>query len=613
MWSEVSQIGVDASGSWQKNRHIVICNRVSLMLSAFTLITFFVALIYFGWIFSVKLAFIASFLFLLPVVFNKQGRVNTSRLLLCVLLSFAAIVISIADKFDVPGQLEEFQYFQLRLMLLVAGVFPFILFRLEEKKYWISAVVFSLACLIFYDPLHELFGVGFYQSGFKAPNYYFVNYMIVATFMVLTGSTYFLKKSFEEYEKKNEVLIKSLQAANGTIRQQREMLAKENSQLNHELISKNDQLVQTNKELIRHNNDLMQFSYSVSHNLRGPVASLMGLLQILEHPASAEESKDAFNHVNRSIKSLDQIIKDLGSIIDIRKSVGEVKQKITLEEEVDTIKSLLEKQIKDYHVKIVTHFQKVPEIFSIRPMVSSIFYNLISNAIKYRSPDRIPEIIITSFPEKNFVKIKVADNGLGLDLEKFKDKLFGLYKRFHTHTEGKGLGLFLVKLQIEALEGTIDVDSIPGAGTTFTVRLKLPDLSNQILLDNAITTITYKPNLNAVIACWKRSVTAEEYLEIYKHVTDLIKDFQLTNWVVDITHADNNEEKLNEVRKKFEAQISSLGLRRMAVVKPITDHASYEAFEKREKALHTAYDFEFAYFNTLPEALQWIEDQNKIN
>src|SRR6478735_4423743 len=216
MWSEVSQIGVDANGSWQKNRHIVISNRVSLILSGFTLITFFVALIYFGWIISVKLALLASLLFLLPVVFNKQGRVNTSRVLLCALLSIAAMVISIADKFDVTGNLEEFQYFQLRLMLLVASVFPFILFRLEEKKYWISTISFNLAFLIFYDPLHELFGVGFYQSGFTSPNYYFVNYMIVATFFVLTGSTYFLKNSFEEYEKKNEVLIRSLQGANET-------------------------------------------------------------------------------------------------------------------------------------------------------------------------------------------------------------------------------------------------------------------------------------------------------------------------------------------------------------------------------------------------------------
>src|ERR1700761_3468955 len=109
MWTELSQIGVDANASWQKNRHIVICNRVSIILSGFTLLTFFVALIYFGWIVSVKLALIASIIFLLPLLFNKQGRLNTSRLMLCLLLSLAAIVISIADKFDVPGRLEEFQ------------------------------------------------------------------------------------------------------------------------------------------------------------------------------------------------------------------------------------------------------------------------------------------------------------------------------------------------------------------------------------------------------------------------------------------------------------------------------------------------------------------------
>ncbi|HEY5823585.1 MAG TPA: hypothetical protein VIT44_04425 [Cyclobacteriaceae bacterium] len=127
-------------------------------------------------------------------------------------------------------------------------------------------------------------------------------------------------------------------------------------------------------------------------------------------------------------------------------------------------------------------------------------------------------------------------------------------------------------------------------------------------MDNALTTITYKPNLDAIVTIWKRSITKEEYLEIYKHVTELIKDFQLTNWIVDITHSDNTEENLNEVRKKFETQVSSLGLRRMAVVKPITDHASYEAFEKRKKAMHTIHNVEFVHFNTLSEALQWIEE-----
>jgi signal transduction histidine kinase len=479
MWNKVSQIGVNASGSWNRNRQILLCNRVSLILSTFTLLSSVIAVIFFQWILPVKLALGATILFVIPVLLNKQGYSNASRIVLCAMLSLAAIVISIADKFDVPGQLEEFQYFQLRLMLLVAGIFPFILFQLEERKYWLPGIAVNLACLILYDPIHEVFGVGFYQVGFTAPNYYFVNYLTVAASIVLTGSTYFLKKSFEDYEKKNEVLIKSLQGANETIRHQREQLEEENFQLNDELVNKNDQLLKTNHELIRHNNDLMQFSYSVSHNLRGPVASLIGLLKLLEQPPSAAESKNIFVHVNRSLQSLDQIIKDLASIIDIRNTVTEIKQKVILEEEIDTIKNLLERQIHEHQVIISTDFTEAPALDSIRPMVSSILYNLVSNAIKYRSPDRIPQIVITSLLDGNFIKIKVADNGLGIDLERFKEKLFGLYKRFHTHTEGKGLGLFLVKLQTEALGGSVDIESIPNEGTTFYISIKLFDEAEQ--------------------------------------------------------------------------------------------------------------------------------------
>jgi len=475
MWYELSQIGVITGLGWQQNRHTILCNRVSAILSFFTLSIFFAAFTFFGWIIPVKIALISAFTFLIPIGFNKIGWVNASRLLLSVLLSLVCVVDSIADKFDVPGQLEEMQYFEFRLFLMAAGIFPLILFYLREQKYLIIALAFNLGCLIFYDPLHQLFGVGYYQMGFSAPNYYFINYIVVATFTMLAGSTYFLKKSFEEYEGKNEILIRSFQEANETIRQQRELLAKENFQLNHELVDKNIQLEQTNQELIRHNNDLMQFSYSVSHNLRAPVASLIGLIRMLEHPSSTEEYAHIFGHINRSITALDQIIKDLGSIIDIRNSVGEIKQKIVLEEEVNNIRTLLEKQIRDYQVSFLTHFNEVPEILSVRPMMSSILYNLISNAIKYRSPDRPPHITITSLLEKNVVKIIVSDNGLGIDLLRFRDKLFGLYKRFHTHTEGKGLGLFLVKLQTEALEGTIEVQSEPGEGTTFTVSLKMPE------------------------------------------------------------------------------------------------------------------------------------------
>ncbi|MFN8691951.1 MAG: ATP-binding protein, partial [Cyclobacteriaceae bacterium] len=97
---------------------------------------------------------------------------------------------------------------------------------------------------------------------------------------------------------------------------------------------------------------------------------------------------------------------------------------------------------------------------------------LISNAIKYRTLDRQPVIRVTTSREGDFARINVQDNGLGLDVARFREKLFGLYKRFHTHTEGKGLGLFLVKLQAEALGGRVDVQSELNQGTLFSVWMR---------------------------------------------------------------------------------------------------------------------------------------------
>jgi signal transduction histidine kinase len=609
MWYELSQIGVNLDAGWQQNRHTILCNRVSAILALFTLIVFLGAFVFFGWIIPVRIALISSFTFLIPIAFNKLGWTNASRLLLSILLSLVCVIDSIADKFDVPGQLEELQYFEFRLFLMAAGIFPLILFYLKERTYLIIALLFNLCCLGFYDQLHELFGVGFYQLGFTSPNYYFLNYIVIATFFMLAGSTFFLKKSFEEYEGKNEVLIRSFQEANETIRQQREMLAKENFQLNHELVNKNNQLEQTNQELIRHNNDLMQFSYSVSHNLRAPVASLMGLLRILERPSSPEEFKYTFGHINRSVNALDQIIKDLGSIIDIRSAVGEIKQKIVLEEEINNIRSLLEKQIRDFQVSFSIDFSEAAEILSIRPMISSILYNLISNAIKYRSPDRTPHIVITSAVERGFVKISVRDNGLGMDLNRFKDKLFGLYKRFHTHTEGKGLGLFLVKLQTEALEGNVEVQSQPGLGTTFTVTLKMPELAqDQYLLDNQMLKVIYKPRLDTMVAQWKRSITKEEFREMYRFIAGFMKDYRLINWVIDITKVTNDEQELNEVRKEFYPQLKQLGLKRMALIKP-RNSVTQEEFERIQNLLTSVYELEFVFLETMEEAMQWVEDQ----
>jgi signal transduction histidine kinase len=478
VWYSISQVGVDANKSWLRNRDIIICNRVSTILAGLTLFISSISLAYFGWILPVDLAMGACVFFLTPILLNYYGWVNISRLLLACIVSIVTIVISIFDKFDIPGKLEEFQYFHFRLMLLGAGLFPFILFQLNEKRYWMTACAINLLCIILYDPIHELFGVGYYQLGFVGPNYYFLTYMMITTACVLGGSTFFLKYSFENYEKKNELLIQNLNKANTLIRHQQELLAKENVQLSKDIVDKNNQLTETNQELIQHNNELLQFSYTVSHNLRGPVASMLGLLNLMHGEQLHDENKEIVQHIRNSVVSLDSTIKDLASVLDIRNKVSTVKQPISLDEELAHIITLLRKEINDENIQILHDFSTVKNLFSVKPMISSILYNLISNAIKYRSPERKSIIKVSAVAINDQIQIDVCDNGLGLDLEKYKEKLFGLYKRFHSHTEGKGIGLFLVKLQTEALGGKVMVQSIQGEGTTFSVLLKMgkPDV-----------------------------------------------------------------------------------------------------------------------------------------
>jgi signal transduction histidine kinase len=132
----------------------------------------------------------------------------------------------------------------------------------------------------------------------------------------------------------------------------------------------------------------------------------------------------------------------------------------------------LEPEINETKTKVISDFSELNDVTSLHPYMESIFYNLISNAIKYRHPDRSPVIHVSSKIVDGYGIISFEDNGLGIDIDKHKDSLFNLYKRFHFHTEGKGMGLYLVKTQLAALGGKIEVDSKVDEGTRFNIYLK---------------------------------------------------------------------------------------------------------------------------------------------
>ncbi|MEZ4972082.1 MAG: HAMP domain-containing sensor histidine kinase [Cyclobacteriaceae bacterium] len=611
LWTTIDSIGVDHGTNPTERRYIEICNRVSFILFVLIFILISIAIAYFRWITSTQLGMVVAFAFLLPLLMNNHGFFNASRFVLIILIILPTLIISILDKFDHPGTLEEFEYFQFRFILIGSTILPFILFSLKEKKQLSLGLCLAIFSIVFYDPLHNYFNAGYYQVGFTAPNYYFLNYIIVFTAMVLIGSTYFLKYSFEKSERENELLIHQLSErqreilmVSESLAKQREQLSQENRALNSELIEKNQQLTETNQELIKHNNELQQFSYTISHNLKGPVASMTGLLQLMDADHLNQTNKEIMDRLASSIKTLDGTIRDLSNIIDIRNDITRIRQKLSLDEELNIIKTLLKKEIDENNVSIQSDFSMLPHLYSVKPMLESILYNLVSNAIKYRSPERDSVIKISSRTIGTDTQLEIEDNGLGIDMGSFGEKVFGLYKRFHTHTEGKGLGLFLVKLQVEALDGAISIESKLDSGTKFTLTFpEFKDVEEQVLLDNDIATISFNASLDSLACHWKRVGTREESIDLLQTCIDFVKAYHTPNWISNMIRVmDRNEDELNEFRRKFREDLKKAGLKRICLILPEGENENF----LEERSLDNVYDVEIHLFRSLKEAKDWL-------
>lgn len=264
---------------------------------------------------------------------------------------------------------------------------------------------------------------------------------------------------------------KQLQEAQQTIKEQSEKIQSLYDNLKIEVDNRTQELQKTNQQLIEHNHQLEQFAFIAAHNLRAPLTRVLGLANLMQMGETEEDRKTALEKLISSTHDLDQVVKDLNAILNIKRHTGNLTE-VDLTESLIRTKRILEREIEETGTRIINNFSEASKVYAIAPYVESILYNLISNAIKYRDPQRTPYIAIKTTYENEFVCLAVMDNGLGIDLKKYQQSMFSLYKRFHLHVEGKGLGLYLVKTQIEALGGRVEVSSEPNEGTTFHVYFR---------------------------------------------------------------------------------------------------------------------------------------------
>lgn len=219
------------------------------------------------------------------------------------------------------------------------------------------------------------------------------------------------------------------------------------------------------------NNSLMNFAYIVSHNLRSNSSNMAMLSNLLAEEEDEQEKSNIINMISKSAESLSQTIDDLNDVVQVKTITLESLQSVNLVKTINKIqesinglliekKSILEIDIPEHHsVKAVSAY------------LESIFLNIITNALKYSSEDRIPVIKINSQLQGDNILISFSDNGQGIDLKRHGDKIFGMYKTFHQNKESKGIGLFISKNQIEAMNGSIRMESIVDQGTTLYLSL----------------------------------------------------------------------------------------------------------------------------------------------
>ena len=222
-------------------------------------------------------------------------------------------------------------------------------------------------------------------------------------------------------------------------------------------------------ELMHSNKELQQFAYITSHNLRAPVANLMSLLMLFNTHELSEENQLYFEKINFSVDKLNQTLSDLNEILTSRTSKAIQFETLNFKEEIDNSLATISEEVKAANA-IINLDLNVNEIYYSRKIMNSILQNLLTNALKYKSQNKQCIIDISTWVENNFIVLSVKDNGIGINLERYQNKLFGLYQRFTDSAPGKGLGLFIIKNQIEALQGEIKVESKLNEGTNFIIK-----------------------------------------------------------------------------------------------------------------------------------------------
>ncbi|NRR92532.1 PAS domain-containing sensor histidine kinase [Winogradskyella undariae] len=242
------------------------------------------------------------------------------------------------------------------------------------------------------------------------------------------------------------------------------------SKVSEELLEKNLQLITCQ------NKRLYSFTHIVSHNLKTHIGNFKNILEFYDEAESENEKEELIGHLQTISKSLTTTIVDLDDIVSIKSKSDsqDLNEHINLYDFTNKIIESLKIDIENKEITVHNAIKKGDTLFTNKPYLESIFYNLISNGIKYSDPKKDSQIIIEAIHINNTIKILISDNGIGIDMDKYKNHIFEMYKTFHgtKRADSRGVGLYITKTQVEAIHGEIQVESTLNHGTSFSITLK---------------------------------------------------------------------------------------------------------------------------------------------
>ncbi len=240
--------------------------------------------------------------------------------------------------------------------------------------------------------------------------------------------------------------------------------------IEQQIIEQNAKLQALTIDLKRKNDQLEEFTQIVSHNLRSPVGNILTLITFMESSTSDEDKTQYMKYLKESSSIALTTLEELNEVLKVKQNANIERQLLQFDQVFSQVMSMISAKITEKSAEIISDFSRAPSILYPNIYLESIFLNLLTNALKYSKPDERPIINVTSYYVNKDIILEVRDNGLGINLERYGHQLFKLQKTFHKHPESRGIGLFMIKNQIEALGGEISVESQENMGTTFFIN-----------------------------------------------------------------------------------------------------------------------------------------------